>query len=920
MLATKIYNEYNDTAQEGQAKMNILSLLQISYDLLGHSAVILTVQTISLIMQITIGAYLFRNVSRHHHYSNIMLLLLILNASIAIENLSWIVQMLQDLQITTIDYKIFRTFISCAWMASLLRYQAFGMLMENVIARHFMYRSHQKLITFINIIILSYIGYLTVTQFHNIQKPLFSYPGMIYIPGFLLLIMIPSFIIMIVALRKHDIPRILKIQLQILLSYIILPHFFFDVIQFFPYLHELKATASANFVTISTIFILYGLYFCMRKIVRFRFLNLSNHVLAIPRIELQQSLKESIEQLSSAGSFNEINYITQNFFKDQFKIPFHHSYLHFRSMPHPCTDLKAGCKELHANIENFLADPAIDTIELCKRYKIFITDEIEFEDFYQLRPEASLLHNLLQKIHAEVFIPLFDKQTLIAYICILKNQEDHHLYDEKSQDRIFIFANYLARSISLLQNKEISHLVIENKKFKEELYAKHQEINQYKESLKHLFKNKPEQHVGILFYKNDHFITANEVAQHLVKINLNQQKAHPFTLQIKELAQQVDQYRTARKRYITDIYGQKLVVAAVPHLNQSSGVILTIYQPDTSDIIKHQIDRLHDPSSWDYTLYLETTKSGKLINQLIPGNGEMLLNFKIKILQAALTRKAIVLQSAEEDLVSLVEIIHTISLRENLHVLELQGPSHNHDLAIKIFGINPILQTNSLEESILKKLDDKGTFFIKNIEYLDHETQNKLAYFIKYGLYTFVKGEQTFTSDVRIICSVNQSLKILVDEGKIIPALYAELETTELSSPSLLTIDSQELTELIEGYTKQVVAAKDLTKFLQLTEKEKVSLLDRRPTSLHEFKSKVQQIVMQKSKENNMSYEMHFDPALEINDPELIKAAQLGKDCLKDAKIMAMLWNKFKNQNKIGMFLGVNRSSINRRCKEYNLI
>ena len=118
------------------------------------------------------------------------------------------------------------------------------------------------------------------------------------------------------------------------------------------------------------------------------------------------------------------------------------------------------------------------------------------------------------------------------------------MYDEKSQDKIIIFANYLARSISLLQNKDISHLVIENKKLSEEVYVKHQEINQYKESLKQLFKSKPEQHVGILFYKNDHFITANETAQDLIKINLNQQKNHPLTIQIKELAQQVDQHET----------------------------------------------------------------------------------------------------------------------------------------------------------------------------------------------------------------------------------------------------------------------------------------------------------------------------------------------------------------------------------------
>ena len=51
----------------------------------------------------------------------------------------------------------------------------------------------------------------------------------------------------------------------------------------------------------------------------------------------------------------------------------------------------------------------------------------------------------------------------------------------------------------------------------------------------------------------------------------------------------------------------------------------------------------------------------------------------------------------------------------------------------------------------------------------------------------------------------------------------------------------------------------------------------------------------------------------------LIQASRLGKHALRDHKIMVMLWNKFKNQNKIAAFLGVNRSSVNRRCKEYNL-
>ena len=75
-----------------------------------------------------------------------------------------------------------------------------------------------------------------------------------------------------------------------------------------------------------------------------------------------------------------------------------------------------------------------------------------------------------------------------------------------------------------------------------------------------------------------------------------------------------------------------------------------------------------------------------------------------------------------------------------------------------------------------------------------------------------------------------------------------------------------------------------------------------------------------KSQKNEIQEDMTFDPAYGMSDPELMEAARLGKHALKDPKVMGALWSKFKNQNKIAALLGVNRSSVNRRCKEYNLI
>ena len=90
--------------------------------------------------------------------------------------------------------------------------------------------------------------------------------------------------------------------------------------------------------------------------------------------------------------------------------------------------------------------------------------------------------------------------------------------------------------------------------------------------------------------------------------------------------------------------------------------------------------------------------------------------------------------------------------------------------------------------------------------------------------------------------------------------------------------------------------------------------------SISEFKLKIQRLITEKSRENNLKPATVIDPIFNTADPALIEAAKLGKHALKDPAVMTLLWDKFKNQNKIAEFLGVNRSSVHRRCKDYNLI
>ncbi len=137
--------------------------------------------------------------------------------------------------------------------------------------------------------------------------------------------------------------------------------------------------------------------------------------------------------------------------------------------------------------------------------------------------------------------------------------------------------------------------------------------------------------------------------------------------------------------------------------------------------------------------------------------------------------------------------------------------------------------------------------------------------------------------------------------------------------PPLLTLPDQELEKLVEGFTDQALTANEFKNLISLSHREKDYIATQRPISLNELKSRVQQLLINKSKKTGVYHETQFDAAYNVTDPKLIEAARLGKYALKDPKLLQLLWNKFKSQNKIALFLGVNRSSVNRRCKEYNI-
>lgn len=886
--------------------------------ILGNKTFLLAVISFSILLKCIILVMLTKktgNTARHP--KNILICMLI--CSIIVDS-SWIITLINQLYLV-LDYRIRLFPLRIAWGFDALFYTFLSLFTGVLVQRKRRYYFHQILIILWNTgFFLAFIGLaiLNINCLGDSDRPNIEFMLEKIFTYSTILMLFAVILFNLWQIHRLPLPRILKKQLKIFVCGIMGSYLFSLILQIPGDFAPNLIIHSYSAVNLSAIIIMIATFFSARKFIGLRFLNAGNKVKSKARINFIDGFKDTLEQLSHATTIKELQHLTQTCLKEMFKITPSRSGLYVRSLSSTIVEVK-NSSHIENSVENFILIQHELFQDFIKKHKLFVYDEIAFSNFYENSESGTIILNFLDTINADIFIPICTKQKILGYIIIDRFARPDELYSSVEYDEMVIYANYLANIINLMQTRNLETVLSREKDLQEELYSKHQEINQYKESIHSFLRNQRQKDIGIIFYKNRRFTFGNQAAKEIIDINVNTQQGHPISAKLKDLARKVQEYKSPQSCFIKDKHGQKLVLSAVPHLEQNS-IIIMVYYPEVSDLVKKQIESLKDPTKWDYLLYLETTESGKLINQLIPGSGEQFLNFKINLLQSALSRKATLLEMPEDDVIPTVNLLHHISLRETLHVIKLSHPSTNNDVAVKLFGINPIFGIKAEGKPLFEKLDTIGTIFIQNIHFLDLETQNYLAEYLIYGMYRIFKSDQKIACNIRIICSTNKNLHTLVQEGKFSQELFNHLKKCVLSMPSLLTLSENEIHQLADGYTEQAILADDFKNMLELTEKEKHKIALQRPISLHELKSKIQQTLLNKSKKNHIYNETHFDPAYEISDPELIEAARLGKHALRDEKTMTLLWNKFQSQSKIASFLGVNRSSVNRRCQKYKLI
>ncbi|HXW85906.1 MAG TPA: sigma 54-interacting transcriptional regulator [Candidatus Bathyarchaeia archaeon] len=900
----------------------MISIFQHIETIFGNYYFLICINTFSFILKSSILFILKKrkNINSIEHVCWTFLLWLLISSIIT--DSAWLIKLLSLTFFSELDYKIIIFWIRISWGFFVVQYHSLSLFIESLIEKKYQIPIYQKILLAISsIFILFFISIslinINCTSIDNrphieiVMQSITTY----YL---LIVVMVLNLLSIAIKIKQYVLPHILKKQFNLLIQFLIIPQMLSDLIHLYP---SDTVTNSYAFSGFSTIFLTCAIFYCTRKIMGLRFLNAQQHVQAPPKITFVNDFKLILDQLSRTTNIKELTHITQTFFKQSLDIPVTKVFLYIK--PLNADDVDDGAPEAHIinTVESYFHShkAAFDTV--IQKETLFIFDELDFSNFYEQTPEQTAVLQFLSALNADIFLPIFYKHTLVAYIIVERHARFNEFYSNVDRDEMIVFASYLGSVINLLQSKNLDMLMKQELELRQELYHKHQEIIQYKESIRSFLRTQKHHQIGILFYKKRHFIIGNQAAKELLPISL-QQEGHPIIKQLKHLARQTENYQAAQSCFIKDSEGNTIVVSAVPHLEQQT-IILTLSYPDITDVIKPQLDLLHDPSKWDYLLYLQTTQSGQLVNELIPGNGELLLNFKINLLKAALSNKPILLTVPDEDLTATVELLHHISLRTMLQTIALEKNTDMFNIAAMIFGINPLLQAKEYtQKPLLESLNNIGTLFIKNIHFLNQDIQERLTEYTRFGFFKLYKSDHKIISNVRLIFSTNMSFAQLLQEEHVSHALLHELKQTTIALPSLHTLPESEFIALAEGFTQQFAPPEDqFFTHIALTEKEKARLIYKRPTSLHDLKLRIQTLIAQKTQKIDQYQEISFSAPVETHDPDLIEAKCRGKEALKNKETFTRLWNQFnKNQNKIAAFLGVHRSSVNRRCKEYNLL
>lgn len=733
-------------------------------------------------------------------------------------------------------------------------------------------------------------------------------------------------------IKRSTIPRLLHHQITLFIRAFFIPHLALKLVTFSPLTDGRPFdTFFFNFVAIS--YMLGVMCYCTFRLMGLRFLNAREQVTASRRFNFVSLMKDVLAQLNSVANSAEFRHVTQRVFSQAFDLPSGS----VRLIIFGDANYLVSDEQLTLLRESLAAKRPL--AKLLSHTKVITRDEIDFSAYYSVEPAYHEAADFLRKFSADAFIPVYDRNAPIGCIIVSEGARPKKFYSSNEQNEMALFAGSLSSIITLVKNRNMDVVLAQKHALTADVYSLNREVGQYRESIRSFVRQAHDRRVGVLYYKINNFTLANQAAHELIDCDLNQQRGHPLTIQLRKIAQNAEKYAAPQSTTIMIGSEQRLAVSAFPSLERQA-TLMVVTQPGIGELVEMRNDLLRDPNQWNYLLHLETTETGRLIHELIPGTSKTLLNFKVELLRAALSHRAVLLSACAEDRQACIGLLHRTGRRQQLSTITLKDPEKNLSIARELFGISEILGAQQHERPLLERLDKIGTLCIENVHLLSRESQAHLAEFLRYGAFSAIHDDQRVPADVRIICTSSESLVDLVEAGSFLPELLDELSHHKINVPEPAMLERKEFDELITQYLEQMLKDYTLQKMFSLSNREGNLLYKEKCPSFIELRRRLNALITAKASAKEVclvepgagkatqltvkgarAAAIHdiVDQELIASDERISRAILLGKKALRDPELMRYLWEKFQNQAKIATLLGVNRSSVNRRFKSLGL-
>lgn len=262
--------------------------------------------------------------------------------------------------------------------------------------------------------------------------------------------------------------------------------------------------------------------------------------------------------------------------------------------------------------------------------------------------------------------------------------------------------------------------------------------------------------------------------------------------------------------------------------------------------------------------------------------------------------------------------IHETSLRCDCPFIALAcGALPQSLLEAELFGYEKGAFTGAVTQKKGKiEIADGGTLFLDEIGDIDLKTQVDLLRFLQEREFRRLGGTDTIKVDVRIIAATNRNLKQLVAEGKFRDDLYYRLNVFTITLPPLRERKEDIpllVTHFIEKFKVETNKNVD-----GISENAMQILMDYDwPGNVRQLENAIEYAFIV-TKDNTIKPENL--PKLTEKNPSLQTAdTKQSLEQIEKQHIINVLNQTNKNISKAAEILGINRATLYRKIKEYNI-